>query len=617
MISIKSKAYSVREIRKIYQKAYAPWTKEDDTALKQAYNAFLLEKQTTGQTEYSFFAIYAQRSGRKIGAIRSRVAKLLNHFESLKTHCVQPQKDIRDISLRIDRLEFNPEFQKACVLMEQTDKHVFITGRAGTGKSTLLTYVRHATKKKLVVLAPTGVAALNVRGQTIHSFFRFKPDITLKKVKRIYKKGDSKNLYEKIDTIVIDEISMVRSDLLDCVDKFLRVHRDATRPFGGVQMIFIGDLYQLPPVVTGSEKEIFQTHYTSQYFFDAKVFETLDMEFIELEKVYRQKDDAFIALLNAIRNNSATEEHLAEINKRYDPNFTSNPRSFSIHLTTTNALADTINNEQLASVRNTLFTYTAAISGSFDMHAIPTDIELSMKVGAQIMMLNNDSQNRWVNGTIGKIINIKKDNEGVDKVVVQLSNGKIEEVTPFTWELFHFSFDQKSNSLTSETVGTFTQYPMRLAWAVTIHKSQGKTFDNIIVDIGKGTFVHGQLYVALSRCTHLGGIILKQKIQKKHIFMDWRVVKFVTRFQYKKSEETFPLKEKTRLLTEAINDHQKLAIIYLKANDEKSKRVIQPLQVGTMEYLGKQFCGVKAFDDKRDEERVFRIDRILTMEIMK
>lgn len=510
-------------------------------------------------------------------------------------------------------IEINPQFQKALDLMENSRQNLFLTGRAGTGKSTLLTYFRAHTKKKVVVLAPTGVAALNVRGQTIHSFFKFKPDITLQNVRRVYKKDDAKNLYARIDTIVIDEISMVRSDLLDCVDKFLKLNRDSALAFGGAQMIFIGDLYQLPPVVTGSEREIFRTHYESQYFFDAKIFASLKIEFIELEKVYRQKDGAFIELLNAVRNNSATEKHLLEINKRYKPQFVANSESFTIFLTTTNALADEINSEKLALLKQKQRTYHGRITGSFEKNSLPTDVELSVKIGAQIMMLNNDSQGRWVNGTIGKIVGIERNEDDQDSLLVEMSNGQREEVVPFTWELFHFSFDQNKNSLVSETVGTFTQYPLRLAWAVTIHKSQGKTFDNVVIDLGRGTFVHGQLYVALSRCTSFEGIVLKQPIAKKHIFMDWRVVKFVTRFQYQKSESFLPLEEKVRILKEAVKNNQSVAIVYLKASDEKSKRVIKPYKVGEMEYQGRTFLGVKAFDEKRQEERVFRIDRILEM----
>lgn len=527
---------------------------------------------------------------------------LMNSKQALKTYSVA-------------QLDLNPEFQLAYDLMEKTAQNVFITGRAGTGKSTLLNYFRNHTKKKVVVLAPTGVAALNVRGQTIHSFFKFKPDITLQVIKKPSKKDNPNNLYKKIDTIVIDEISMVRSDLLDCVDKFLRLNRDSDQPFGGAQMIFIGDLYQLPPVVTGQEREIFRTHYQSQYFFDSKVFDFLDLEFIELEKVYRQKDDAFIALLNAVRNNSANEEHLFAINKRYLPDHVSDPLDFVIQLTTTNALADMRNHEELVKLKTKLLKYTGLINGSFEKRSMPTDIELELKVGAQVMMLNNDSQGRWVNGTIGKIVGVESDEDELDMIIVEMSDGSLEEVSPFTWELFEFNFDQKTNSLDSRIVGTFTQYPMRLAWAVTIHKAQGKTFENVIIDLGRGTFVHGQLYVALSRCTTLSGIVLKQQISKKHIFMDWRVVRFVTQFQYQKSEAALPFKEKIKMLEDAADLEQKVEIVYLKANDEKSKRVIRPIQVGEMEYLGKKFIGVEAYDEKRQDTRVFKVERILKMEL--
>lgn len=609
----KQKAYSVEDIRKTFKKAYAPWTKEEDVLLKEAYDEFIRIKKATGQTDEIFITQYAAKLGRKPGGIRSRIAKLL---DGTITEYRKSQPNLAKSSgtapPELKQIDLNPEFKRALDLIENTNKNVFITGRAGTGKSTLLTYFRSQTKKKVVVLAPTGVAALNVRGQTVHSFFKFKPNITLQNVKRVYKKDDPKNLYAKLDTIVIDEISMVRSDLLDCVDKFLQLNRGSFQPFGGIQMIFIGDLYQLPPVVTGSEREIFKTHYASQYFFDAKVFEKLQIEFIELEKVYRQKDDAFIELLNAVRNNSATEEHLFQINKRHNPDFVADPNSFTIYLTTTNDLADTINREQLSLLKQREFTYHGNITGSFERNSLPTDIELLVKVGSQVMMLNNDSRGRWVNGTIGKIVDIEKD-EDEDVLLVQMNDGQTREVTPFTWELFRFSFDQNKNSLVSETVGTFTQYPMRLAWAVTIHKSQGKTFDNVIIDIGRGTFVHGQLYVALSRCTSFEGIVLKQPVAKKHIFMDWRVVKFVTRFQYQKSEEALPLKEKIRILEAALKNNQAVSIVYLKASDTKSKRVIKPLRVGEINYQGKSFLGVQAYDEKRQDERVFRIDRILEL----
>lgn len=508
------------------------------------------------------------------------------------------------------KIELNQEFKKALALMEETTKNVFITGRAGTGKSTLLTFWRGKTKKKAVVLAPTGVAALNVQGQTIHSFFRFRPDITLDKVRKRFSKG--KNIYREIETIVIDEISMVRSDLLDCVDKFIRLNgKDKTLPFGGIQMIFIGDLYQIPPVVTGKERQIFKTLYKSQYFFDAKVFAGLEMEFIELEKVYRQHDQGFIDLLNAIRNNSATEEHLEAINARFSPHFDPSIKDFFIYLTPTNKLAEEINQKQLAKIKGRLYTYHGEILGDFNLRSLPTKIDLSIKKGSQVMMLNNDSNSRWVNGSVGKLIKIKRTKHKVDIIIIKLINGEKVEVAPFTWELFKFSLDKKTNQLISETIGSFIQYPLMLAWAVTIHKSQGKTFDRVIIDIGGGTFVHGQIYVALSRCTTLQGLVLKKPIEKKHIFMDWRVVKFLTQYQYQISEDNLPLEEKITLIEKAIKDGQSLEIIYLRANDEKSKRFIEPNFVGEMEYLGKTYLGVSAFDSKRQEERNFRVDRIL------
>lgn len=405
----KQKAYNVSKIRKTFAKAYAPWTPKEDELLEAAYNQFLEIKKATGQTDKIFILQYAQKTGRQPGNIRSRISKLLNGtIPAYKKSNSKINKTANVSLLHHQKIDLNPYFQKALSLMENTNQNVFLTGRAGTGKSTLLTYFRTHTKKKVVVLAPTGVAALNVHGQTIHSFFKFKPGITLQNVKRLYKNDDTKNLYNKIDTIVIDEISMVRSDLLDCVDKFLRLNRSNAQPFGGVQMIFIGDLYQLPPVVTGSERDIFKTHYASPYFFDAKIFSELQIEFIELEKIYRQKDDAFIELLNSVRNNSATEEHLLRINQQYNPEFLPNPKSFTIYLTTTNEVADEINRNQLALLPQKLHTYDGIITGVFEKNSLPAEMTLSIKIGSQIMMLNNDSQSRWVNGTIGKIVGVEK-----------------------------------------------------------------------------------------------------------------------------------------------------------------------------------------------------------------
>jgi ATP-dependent DNA helicase PIF1 len=510
-------------------------------------------------------------------------------------------------------IDLNEEFRQALELMENSGKSVFITGRAGTGKSTLLTYFCNTTKKKVVVLAPTGVAALNVKGQTIHSFFKFRPNITSERVRKIRSSDEGKNIYQKLDALIIDEISMVRADLLDCVDKFLRLNGPkSNNPFGGIQMIFIGDLYQLSPVVTSSDKEIFKTLYKTPYFYSAHVFDTFEMEFVELQKVYRQHDEKFIDLLNSVRNNSITEEGLALLKQRYNPQFEPPQGDFYVYLTTTNAMAETINVAQLAKLDSPLFTFTGEIEGEFGKENLPTAIDLQVKPGAQIMMLNNDIEGRWVNGSIGEIKRLTRDDNGEYVIIAELGEDSTVEISPFTWEIYR-SF-VNNGQLESEVIGTFTQYPLMLAWAVTIHKSQGKTFDKVIIDIGRGTFAHGQTYVALSRCTSLEGIVLVKPLLKKHIWTDFKVVEFLTKYQYKKSEQSRPLSDKIELIEKAIRNKATLKIVYLKPNDVKSVRTIRPEGVGEMEYQGKTYLGVRAFCLMRHEERTFRVDRILEIE---
>jgi hypothetical protein len=508
------------------------------------------------------------------------------------------------------QIDINEQFRRALEIMEDTDRSIFITGRAGTGKSTLLDYFRNTTKKKVAVLAPTGVAALNVKGQTIHSFFRFKPGITPEQVKKRRSSDNNKSIYHELDAIVIDEISMVRADLLDCVDKFLRLNGPkADKPFGGIQMAFIGDLYQLPPVVTGGEKAGFQSLYETPYFYGARVFGSFDMEFVELEKIYRQHDEQFITLLNGIRNNSITEEGLELLNRRYQPEFEPPPDDFYVYLTTTNKLAEEINSKRLAELKGKLYTFTGSIKGDFGQGYLPTKIDLQCKVGAQVMMLNNDTEGRWVNGSIGKITGITQSRKGEDVIIAELADGEEVEIMPFTWEIFRFFVE--AGGLQSEVIGTFTQYPLMLAWAVTIHKGQGKTFDRVIIDIGRGTFAHGQMYVALSRCTTLGGIILKKPALKKHIWTNYQVMDFLTKYQYKKAEATCPVDSKIEVIRKAIENEALLEIVYLKPSDEKTTRVVRPKAVGEMEYRGKKYLGMRAFCLKRNEERAFRIDRVL------
>jgi ATP-dependent DNA helicase PIF1 len=509
------------------------------------------------------------------------------------------------------KIDLNPEFRYALDILENSRKSIFITGRAGTGKSTLLTYFREQTKKKVAVLAPTGVAALNVKGQTIHSFFKFKPGITPNRVKK--SRSGNSNIYRNLDIIVIDEVSMVRSDLLDCVDRFLRLNGPhAKQPFGGIQMAFIGDLYQLPPVVSSGEKEVFQSLYETPYFYGANVFQSFDMEFVELEKIYRQHDEEFIKLLNGIRNNSITEEGLELLNSRYDPDFQPALDEFYIYLTTTNKLAEEINTNRLTALKGRLYTVTGVIEGDFGREYLPTNVDLNFKVGAQIMMLNNDVEGRWVNGSIGKITGVD-DGTGSERIIIaELDSGEEVDIKPYTWEIYRFFVDE--NGLQSEAIGKFKQYPLMLAWAVTIHKGQGKTFEKVVIDVGGGIFAHGQMYVALSRCTTLEGIVLKKPALKKHIWKNFQVMDFLTKYQYKKAGEALPVDNKIEMIRKAIEDKGLLKIVYLKPSDEKSTRVIRPETIGEMEYTGKTYLGVRAFCLKRNDYRTFRVDRILEIE---
>lgn len=424
-------------------------------------------------------------------------------------------------------IEFDQQFSRAYDLLENSRRNIFITGKAGTGKSTLLQYFRAHTSKRVVVLAPTGVAAVNVQGQTIHSFFRFKPDITPETVPSIRIRKAARRVYKNLDAVVIDEISMVRADLLDCMDGFLRLHgpkEDA--PFGGVQMIFFGDLYQLPPVVAPHDRQVFTQVYPSPYFFDAKSFRSLNIERVELNKIYRQKEEDFIRLLSSVRDRSVTTQQLNFLNQRVNGRFEPPSGEFYVYLTTTNAIADKINQEELAKLPSASFYPEGEITNDFDKKVLPTQQILELKHGAQVMLLNNDSQGRWVNGSLGKIVSTPEEWEAAKRIRVELSEGRVMEVAPFTWEMFHFFYSEELQAVEARSVGSFKQYPLKLAWAMTIHKSQGKTFSKVVLDIGNGAFAPGQVYVALSRCTSFDGLVLKRPILRRHILLDGRVARF-------------------------------------------------------------------------------------------
>ena len=428
-------------------------------------------------------------------------------------------------------LDLNPQFKHVLQLIKEGQQNLFITGKAGTGKSTLLNYYRSITgnKSSVVVLAPTGVSALNVRGQTIHSFFRFSIDVTVEKIQG-KRRVRNPELYKYLRIIIIDEVSMVRADLMDCVDMFLRKFGPVRgAPFGGVRMIFVGDLLQLPPIVKEEEKSLFCDYYESPFFFSARVFQEQEITTIHLEKVYRQKNQQFIEVLNRVRSNSITDEDIYFLNSRCDPSFEPEDGRFYITLCSRNKTADGINDRHLQKLTGRLYQSLAVIQGGFGKEYYPTGADLRYKVGAQVMLVSNDQAGRWVNGSIGVVKSVEVDEEGEQYIRVLLQGAnKVVTVYKKTWEIYRFSFSNKEKKIVSESMGSFTQLPFRLTWAVTIHKSQGKTFDRVVIDLSEGVFAGGQVYVALSRCSSFEGMVLKSPFQKRHVRVDSRALNFLS-----------------------------------------------------------------------------------------
>lgn len=438
-------------------------------------------------------------------------------------------------------IEINEEFQKTIKILLETNDNVFVTGKAGTGKTTFLKYFVSCCRKKFVVLAPTGVAALNAGGETIHSFFKFRTDITIDKVSK--RKSGKNSIYKNLETIIIDEVSMLRADLLDCIDKFLRLNGPIQNlPFGGIQMLFIGDLMQLPPVVKKEEEFLFQNYYDSPYFFSAKCMDEVFCHIIEFQKIYRQTDEKFINILNSIRTNNINSSIINCLNEKV--NKKPGNRKLSILLTTTNKSAEFYNNKFLNQINCDLKTFIAETTDIDNVSAFPVNCELKLKIGAQVMMLNNDSKDRWVNGSIGIVKDIIKNiSDDKYKIYVKMQNGKTEVVEQYKWELFKYKWNKDLNIIETEPAGSFSQYPMKLAWAVTIHKSQGKTFDSVLIDLGYGAFAPGQLYVALSRCKDLEGISLTKPVKKTDVIIDTKIEELL-----KKRERINYLTEKQTLL---------------------------------------------------------------------
>lgn len=510
-----------------------------------------------------------------------------------------------------ENISFAPTAEKALELMNASRKNIFLTGKAGTGKSTLLDFFRKNTEKKLVVLAPTGVSAVNVDGETIHAFFGFKPGFELPEAKKL-SKPKNPSLYKRIETIVIDEISMVRADLLDAMDIFLRNVRKNPEPFGGVQMIFIGDLYQLPPVLTTHDKKIFfeEYGYTGVYFFDAQVCNRDDffLEFLELKKIYRQSDRDFINLLNAVRDNTIGYEQIKELNKTTDVNFFPERDSGFISLCTTNKDANHINEKNLEEILLPEYFSEGRVDGKVQKNQFPAEELLILKEGAQVIFLNNDSERRWVNGSLGKVVFIDRDEDILEVEV----NGKVHNIEPHSWEISKYVM--KAGNLDREILGSFTQFPLKLAWAITIHKSQGKTFDNVLIDFGRGTFAHGQAYVALSRCRSVEGMVMRRNIRKNDVKMDIRIQKFFARFHYHLSDANFSEAKKEKILQKAIEEKRSLKISYQISKEVKSIFRIQPYEIQKMKHNDIEFTALIAYSYDEEVEKKMSLRRILWIE---
>ena len=436
----------------------------------------------------------------------------------------------------------NHEFQDALNLVKYTRQSLFLTGKAGTGKSTFLRYVTDNVKKKYVVLAPTGIAAINAGGSTLHSFFKLPfhpllpddPNLSLQKgrIHEFFKyTKPHRKLLEQLELIIIDEISMVRADIIDTVDRILRVYsRNLREPFGGKQLLLVGDAFQLEPVVKGDEREILARFYPNPYFFSARVFGQIDLVSIELKKVYRQSDPTFISVLDHIRGGTVGAADLQLLNTRYGVAISptaDRERDLYITLATRRDNVDYINERRLAELPGEPETFRGEIRGDFPESSLPTQLELVLKPGAQIIFIKNDYERRWVNGTIGTVNGFDMDGS---TLYITTDDGRECDVKRESWRNIRYTYNEEKKLVEEEELGTFTQFPVRLAWAITVHKSQGLTFSRAVIDFTGGVFAGGQTYVALSRCTSLEGIRLKKPVSRADVFVRPEITEFANRF---------------------------------------------------------------------------------------